>query len=106
MKVLHHLVAVVVLTISTIATTQISLAATSDRISVLEAKFGVLFTAKEKAPRIIRVVEVPNSEGTAYGWVLRIKKSEKPSEISEILRMCRRASKTTQPCALNFTQGL
>jgi hypothetical protein len=53
----------------------------------MESKFGVLFTAKEKAPRLIRVVEVPNAEGTAYGWILRIKKGEKPSEISEVLRM-------------------
>ena len=87
MKILHHLMAVAILTVSTIATPQLSLAASAERISVIESKFGVLFTAKEKAPRLIRVVEVPNAEGTAYGWILRIKKGEKPSEISEVLRM-------------------
>jgi hypothetical protein len=60
---------------------------TADPITVFESKFGVVFTAKDKAPRVIRGVEVPNIEGTAYGWLLRVKKTTRQSEITEILRM-------------------
>lgn len=87
MKIRKRLMLVAVFVFTAIAIPTFSIAASADRVSVLESKFGLLFTAKEKTPRIIRVAEVPNAEGTAYGWVLRIKKGEKPSEISEILRM-------------------
>lgn len=86
MKSLRQLMAILV-SIAAIALHQPVQAAASERVSVLESKFGVLFSAKDKSPRLIRVVEVPNAEGTSYGWLLRIKKNEKPVEITETLRM-------------------